>query len=161
GGSGFVRLNGRIYERTEARREGREPLDIYHTALEVSTRHRRYVVETMWPSPGADTASRGVVLGGPVFSGLLGRWRTFRYEVRRWPDGVLPDAAEAIGGPQQLSGDTDDAERLLDMADAIPPLIWGRDQLDVGEMWNSNSVIAWLLATTGLSMPAIRPPDGG
>ena len=28
-------------------------------------------------------------------------------------------------------------------------------------MWNSNSVIAWLLARSGLPMEAIRPPAGG
>jgi hypothetical protein len=24
------------------------------------------------------------------------RWRVFRYEVRRWPDGVIADAGEAV-----------------------------------------------------------------
>jgi hypothetical protein len=28
-------------------------------------------------------------------------------------------------------------------------------------MWNSNSVIAWLLAASGLPTEAIRPPAGG
>jgi hypothetical protein len=28
-------------------------------------------------------------------------------------------------------------------------------------MWNSNSVIAWLLASSGLPMDGIRPPAGG
>lgn len=28
-------------------------------------------------------------------------------------------------------------------------------------MWNSNSVIAWLLAQSGLPTEAIRPPAGG
>jgi hypothetical protein len=28
-------------------------------------------------------------------------------------------------------------------------------------MWNSNSVIAWLLARSGLPTDAIRPPAGG
>jgi hypothetical protein len=30
-----------------------------------------------------------------------------------------------------------------------------------GEMWNSNSVIAWLLARSGLPIDVIRPPAGG
>ena len=29
----------------------------------------------------------------------LGRWRLFRYEVRCWADGVIPDAAEAVDSP--------------------------------------------------------------
>ena len=41
----------------------------------------------------------------------------------------------------------------------VPTLVWGRDELGTGEMWNSNSVIAWLLAGTGGS--AMEPPVGG
>ena len=161
GGSGFVRLNGRIYEAVKARREGRVPLAIYHTALQVHTPQGRHVVETMWPSPDGNTNARGVVLQGPVGIQLLGKWRSFRYEVRRWRDGVLPDADEAVGGPRRVSDNADDARRLLELADSLPRLIWGRDQLGTGEMWNSNSVISWLLASTGLFMETIRPPAGG
>jgi len=39
--------------------------------------------------------------------------------------------------------------------------VWGRDELDAGEMWNSNSVIAWLLARSGVETDRIRPPRGG
>ena len=35
GGTGFVRMNGRIYEAIKARLDRRQPLDLYHTALEV------------------------------------------------------------------------------------------------------------------------------
>jgi hypothetical protein len=115
----------------------------------------------MWPSPDGDTPSRGVVLEAPVGVRLLARWRTFRYEVRFWQDGVLPDAGEAVGGPQRVSDDPDQARRLLDLAESVPALIWGRDQLGTGEMWNSNSVISWLLAQVGLAMERIRPPEGG
>ncbi|MGH8915498.1 MAG: hypothetical protein ACRDZM_13400 [Acidimicrobiia bacterium] len=161
GGSGFVRLNGRIYEAIKAHRERRTPLALYHTALQVHSPEGRFVVETMWPSPDGNTTSRGVVLEGVVGSGLLARWRTFRYEVRRWRNGMLPDADEAIGGAQLVSDDPEDARRLLEKADSLPTLIWGRDQLATGEMWNSNSVISWLLTRTGLSMETIRPPEGG
>jgi hypothetical protein len=40
-------------------------------------------------------------------------------------------------------------------------LVWGRDQIGAGDMWNSNSVISWLLARAGLDMDGIEPPDGG
>jgi len=43
----------------------------------------------------------------------------------------------------------------------IPVPVWGRDELGAGEMWNSNSVIAWVLARSGLSTASIRPPVGG
>jgi hypothetical protein len=39
--------------------------------------------------------------------------------------------------------------------------VWGRDELHAGEMWNSNSVIAWLIARTGLEAEAIEPPPAG
>jgi hypothetical protein len=39
--------------------------------------------------------------------------------------------------------------------------VWGRDELNAGEMWNSNSMIAWLIATTGLSTRHLRPPPRG
>jgi hypothetical protein len=42
-----------------------------------------------------------------------------------------------------------------------PVMIWGRDELRLGEMWNSNSVISYLLARSGLHTESIRPPAGG
>lgn len=161
GGSGFVRFNGRIYEAIKSRLEGRTPLALYHTALQVHVPEGLFVVETMWPSPDVDTASRGVIVEGAVGSRLLARWRTFRYEVRRWRNGVLPDADEAVGGPQSVSDDAEQARRLLEMTASVPPFVWGRDQLGAGEMWNSNSVISWLLVQSGLSMQTIQPPEGG
>lgn len=161
GGVGYIRLNGRIYEAISARREGRRPLDLYHTALDVVTPEGRFTVENAWPSPNADTASRGVVLEGPVFSHRLARWRPFRYEVRCWRDGVIPDAAAAVASPQQVSGDAEQAERLLGLVWSVPPLIWGRDELGAGEMWNSNSVVSWLLGAGGVAVDSIQPPAGG
>ncbi|MGH8944931.1 MAG: hypothetical protein ACRDVL_02135, partial [Acidimicrobiia bacterium] len=149
------------YEAIKARLERRRPLDLYHTALEVRLPEGRFIVETMWPSPDADTASRGVVVEGPVGSGRIPHLRVFRYEVRRWRDGVLPDADQAVGGPHPLSDDPDRARRLLDLVASVPALIWGRDQLGTGDMWNSNSVISWLLAGSGLPTDTIRAPNGG
>jgi hypothetical protein len=39
--------------------------------------------------------------------------------------------------------------------------VWGRDELDTGEMWNSNSVIAWVIARSGIDAEAIQPPQEG
>lgn len=161
GGTGFVRLNGRIYEAIRARAERREPVDLYHTALEVRSSGDRFVVETMWPSPDRDIGSRGVAVEGPVFSRYLAFTRIFRYEVRSWRNGMLPDAGEAVGGPRLLSGDPDTADRLLGLVASVPSLVWGRDQLGAGDMWNSNSVISWLLVRSGLPMDVIQPPAAG
>lgn len=160
GGSGFVRMNGRIYEWGKALIERRRPLHLCHTALVVRLPEGEFIVETMWPSPDSDTGSRGVVVEGPVFAPWLTSTRVFRYEVRCWRNGVLPDADEAIGGPQRVSGDLALARDLLDQVASVPALIWGRDQLGVRDMWNSNSVISWLLAVAGLPMETIMPPMG-
>ena len=39
--------------------------------------------------------------------------------------------------------------------------MWGRDELHAGEMWNSNSMTAWIVATAGLPAARLRPPPGG
>jgi hypothetical protein len=160
-GGWFVRLNGRIWEAVHAGRERRRPLDLYHTALVVRVPEGRFVIENSWPIPAADGAARGVVVQGPVGSRRLGRWRLFRYEVRRWRDGVIADADEAVASPQLLSDDPALARRLLGLVGDLPIPVWGRDELGTGDMWNSNSVIAWLLARTGLPTDVIRPPAGG
>jgi hypothetical protein len=160
-GGWFVRLNGRVWEAVQARREHRRPLDLYHTALVVRVPEGRFVVEDCWPIPNADGPSRGVLVEGPVFGRRLGRWRGFRYEVRCWPGGTIADAGQAVASPQLLSDDPVVARRLLELIGFLPAPVWGRDELGTGEMWNSNSVIAWLLARSGLPTEAIRPPAGG
>jgi hypothetical protein len=160
-GGWFVRLNGLIYEAVVARRERRRPLDLYHSALEVRVPEGRFVIENAWPIPDSNGASRGVVVEGPVGSPVLARLRPFRYEVRRWREGRIPDAADAVASPQRLSDDLLQARRLLDLVPCVPPLRWGRDELRTGDMWNSNSVVAWLLAASGIPAECIRPPRGG
>jgi hypothetical protein len=160
-GGRFVRLNGRIYEAAIAHRERRPPLDLYHTALAVTVPEGRFIIENAWPIPDVDGASRGVVVEGPVGSRRFGRFRALRYEVRRWRNGVIADADEAVASPQRVSDDIGEARELLDVVGSMPPLVWGRDELGVGEMWNSNSVIAWALARSGLPADRIHPPSGG
>jgi len=160
-GGRFVRLNGRIYEAIQAYRERRQSLDLYHTALEVRIPEGRFVIENAWPIPDSDGPSRGVVVEGPVLNRRIARFRVFRYEVRRWRDGLIADIREAVDSPHRLSDDPHLARSLLDLVGSVPALVWGRDELAVGEMWNSNSVISWLLARSGFSMEAIQPPVGG
>ena len=144
-GGHSVRFNGRVFEAVAAARQHRPRCDLYHAALVVELDGERYTIE-LAPSPDADEASRGVVATGAVGSRHLGRLRLFRYEVRCWRGGSIPDLAEAVGGPRRLTGDPEVARRLLDLVASVPTPVWGRDELHAGEMWNSNSMIAWLLA---------------
>jgi hypothetical protein len=160
-GGRFVRLNGRIYEALHALVERRRPLDLYHSALEVRVPEGRFIIENCWPIPDQESAARGVVVEGPVGSRRMARWRVFRYEVRRWRDGTIADADEAVASPQPLSDDLLVARRLLNLVGSLPTPVWGRDELGTGEMWNSNSVISWLLARSGLPTDTITPPAGG
>lgn len=160
-GGHFVRMNGRIYETICAFHDRRRAFDLYHSALQVRVPEGRYVIEMAWPIPDSDGAFRGVVVEGPVGSHALERFRPFRYEVRRWQDGVIPDILEAVASPQRLSNDLDRAQSVLDLVGSVPTLVWGRDELGMGDMWNSNSVVSWLLARSGLPMDGIQPPVGG
>jgi hypothetical protein len=160
-GGWFVRLNGRIYETIRAGLQHRRPLDLYHSALEVRVPEGRFVIENSWPIPAGHASGRGVAIEGPVGSRGLGRFRVFRYEVRRWRDGVIPDVAWAVESPQRLTDDPAVARRLLDLVPTLPSLRWGRDELAIGDMWNSNSVVSWLLSRSGLPAAEIHPPTGG
>jgi hypothetical protein len=53
------------------------------------------------------------------------------------------------------------ARRLVELAPELPCPVWGRDELRLGEMWNSNSVVAWLLVRAGIDPDGVRPPAGG
>jgi hypothetical protein len=50
---------------------------------------------------------------------------------------------------------------VLDLVAQVPTPVWGRDELATGDMWNSNSVIAWVIARSGIDTEAIKPPAGG
>src|SRR5581483_2395107 len=158
-GGHSVRLNGLVFEAIAARLQHRDRADLYHSALEVHVPEGRFVIEQApaWGTSG----ERGVVAEGPVGIRAAGRLRLFRYEVRRWRDGVIPDLAEAVESPQRLSDDTGHARRLLELVPEMPTPVWGRDELEIGEMWNSNSFISWLITRSGLDVDAVRLPQGG
>ncbi|MEX1140748.1 MAG: hypothetical protein WD993_00515 [Thermoleophilaceae bacterium] len=159
-GGHFVKLNGRAYEALVARVERRPPCDLYHSALEVRLSEARFVIEQT-PVPDLSGRDRGVVAEGPVGSRRAGRFRLFRYEVRLWRGGSIPDVAAAVDSPRRLSEDEARARRVLATAGEVPALVWGRDELRTGEMWNSNSIIAWTLACSGIAVDSIAPPPGG
>ena len=158
-GGHSVRLNGKIFEAVVAGLERRSRCDLYHSALIVRVPEGRFVIEQapVWRSD----AERGVISEGAVGSRWAGRFRIFRYELRCWHDGVIPDADEAVDSPQRLTGDPVVAQRVLDLMPSVPTPVWGRDELRAGEMWNSNSLISWLIVRCGLDVESISPPVGG
>jgi hypothetical protein len=158
-GGHSVRLNGLVFEALAARLQHRDRRDLYHSALEVRVPERRFVIEQA-PAWG-ESGERGVIAEGAVGMRALGRLRLFRYEIRCWLDGVIPDVAEAVESPQRLSEEAACARRLLELVAHVPTPVWARDELGAGEMWNSNSVISWLLVRSGVEVEAIRPPQGG
>ena len=159
-GGHSVRLNGLVFEAAVARLQRRDRCDLYHSALEVRLPEGCFVIEQA-PVRDRNGSTRGVVAEGPVGSRLAGRFRLFRYEIRCWRDGEIPDAAEAVESPRRLDGGAGRAERLLSLVPEVPTPVWGRDELRAGEMWSSNSIVAWLLARAGLAPEAIPPPRGG
>ena len=155
-----VRWNGRVFEAVAAAREHRRRQDLYHSALEIRRGEDRFVIE-MAPVWAMVAADRGVVCEGAVGLPLLGRSRLFRYEIRRWRDGTIPDVSYAVASPHGVSTDSDRVQLLLDLVPSFPTATWGRDELGAGEMWNSNSLISWLLARSGHDTDTVNPPVGG
>ena len=112
-GQHIVRLSGKLYEATSAWLQQRPRQDLYHSALVVVIPEGRFVVEQT-PVTDMHGERRGVVVEGPVGSTLVRRFRLFRYEVRRWRDGVIPDIAQAVSHVR-VADDPVRAERILDL----------------------------------------------
>jgi len=159
-GGHSVRLNGRIFEALVARVEKRSTKDLYHSALAVRVAAGEFVIE-MAPIRDGKGALRGVVAEGAVGSRWIRSLRIFRYEIRRWRDGAIPDVDEAVDSPLRLTDNPILAQRVLELVPDVPTPVWGRDELQAGEMWNSNSLISWLIARAGLGVEAVHPPADG
>jgi hypothetical protein len=159
-GGHVVRWNGKAYEAIKALREHRERCSLYHSALEVVTADARYIVEVTPIPPGAGQ-DRGVVGEGAVGSRWLGSLRMFRYEVRCWRDGIIPDAGDPGTVVVRICDDVRTAERILTTLPSVPKPVWGRDEFGARDMWNSNSVTSWVLAGAGVEMDGIGFPDRG
>jgi hypothetical protein len=159
-GGHSVRFNGLVFEAISARLQHRVPSDLYHSALSIRLGQARYTIEMgpVWNEPAQE---RGVVCEGAVGSRMLRGLRLFRYEIRCWRDGRIPDIAEAVDSPQHLSEDPAVAQRVLELVRETPTFVWGRDELRTGDMWNSNSVIAWLLVRSGIDARKAHIPAGG
>jgi hypothetical protein len=159
-GGHSVRFNGIVYEAISARLQRRPRCDLYHSVLEVRTPGGLYTVE-MTPVPNRRGWERGVVAEGAVGTSWLGRLRIFRYEIRRWCNGVIPDLRHTVGTPIRVTEDPAVAQQVLDLLSSVPTPTWGRDELQAGEMWSCNSIISWVLAQAGLDTGAIPLPSRG
>jgi hypothetical protein len=158
-GAVVVRLNGWIFERLSALVNRRPACGLYHAALVVHLPEGRYVIEVA-PRPDWDRERRGVVADGAVGHRWLGRFRLFRYEVRRWLDGILPDEGFAVS-TVRIDLDVDRARRVIELLPSVPTPVWGRDELGAGEMWNSNSVASWVLCRAEIDLAPFAMPAGG
>ena len=122
------RLNGRLYEAVAARLQRRPVYDLYHSALQVELSEGTFVIEQA-PVHDWSGEDRGVVAEGAVGARWAGRFRIFRYEIRLWRGGHIPDVAEAVDSPLRLTDDPARARRVLDVVRQIPTPVWGRDEL--------------------------------
>ena len=159
-GGHSVRLNGRVFEAIAAAASigdaatsitPRSSSSSTAIATRSSSRRRRTLTRraAAWspPAPSAAATPAGCAcFATRSAAGAAGR---FRISTRR------------SAGPRRLSSDPRDARRLLDLVRTVPTPVWGRDELKTGEMWNSNSMTAWLIAATGLSTDLLRPPPRG
>ncbi len=159
GGPPVVRASGRAYETLAAFRDRRRPRALVHAALLVRPATGPEVAVEVTPVWGQPAVDRGVVATGPVGARVLGRSRLFRYEVRCWAGGTVPDLAWALVR-RRVSADPRAAERLLAAAPGVPTRTWGGRAPGDRDMWTSNSVVAWLLAAAGLDPVALGPPPG-
>jgi hypothetical protein len=159
-GGHSVRFNGIVYEAVSSLIQRRPRRDIYHAALGIRMPSGVYTVE-MTPVPNRRSWERGVVAEGSVGTSWAGRLRVFRYEVRRWCDGVIPDLQYAVAAPVRVADDLLVAQRVLELLPLVPTPTWGRDELRAGEMWSCNSIVSWVLTRAGLDTDGMLLPSDG
>ncbi len=160
-GTPVVQVSGWIYEFLYATRHRRDRCHLYHVALIATLDGESTVIEVA-PVPDDDgRMARGVVGMGAVGSKWLFPIRVFRYEVRRWSNGVIPDLSAAVDSPVRLTDDVELIQDALQWVERVPIPVWGRDELGTGDMWNSNSVVSWTLSRAGLVTSDLGPPPGG
>ncbi|HEY5875202.1 MAG TPA: hypothetical protein VIT64_07880 [Ilumatobacteraceae bacterium] len=160
-GARVVRISGATYEAIASIAQRRPRRALYHSALIATIGDETTVIE-MAPIPDTrGRRERGVGAEAPVGTRWAGRFRMFRYEIRRWPNGVIPDLPYAVSSPVRIADEPGAVHRVLELVPLVPTPVWGRDELGVGEMWNSNSVTSWVLTRAGLDAEAGVPPNGG
>jgi hypothetical protein len=160
-GAHVVRTSGRIYEAFNALAQRRRPQRLYHAALIAHHTDGPIIIEVAPVPDRLGQIARGAVGAGPVGARMLGRFRIFVYEIRRWRNGTIPDLVFAIASPVVLTENSDHVRDVLELVADVPTPVWGRDELRAGEMWNSNSMVSWILTRAGLAQRAGAVPAGG
>jgi hypothetical protein len=156
-GGHCVRFNGRVFEAIEAARQHRQRCDLYHAALVVELDGDRYTIEIA-PSPNADEASRGVVATGPVGSRYAGWLRLFRYEIRCWRGGSIPDLDWAVGGPRRLTSDPPATRQLLDLITTVPTPVLRPPPRGRAPGWDAGLEVARRSGAHERDMPTLGKP---
>jgi len=118
-GDHIVRVSGKLYEALKGISERRPRTDLYHSALEITLPGDRFIIESA-PIPDLRGSERGVVAEGPVGVRWLGRFRLFRYEIRSWRGGAIPDVSYAVASPVRVSTDVEQARRVIELVPRVP-----------------------------------------
>jgi hypothetical protein len=160
-GAHTVRLNGIAYEALVAARQGRSRCELYHSVLGITLGNGATYTVEIAPEPDGRGTDRGVVVVGPVGARALARLRVFRYEVRRWRDGIVPDLTAAVEPTVTVTVDDERSRRTFEAIAHVPPLTWGRDLYRLGDRWTCNSIISWALTSAGFDTTAIPLPPNG
>ena len=159
-GQRVVRASGKLFEALSALIQRRRRCDLYHSALAVTIPEGRFVIE-MTPIPDLHGERRGVVAEGPVGAKWAGS--AFEHSGTRSADGETAPSPTSTR-PRRPSPSTSISPARNDSS------TWCRrcrhpcgdaTSSDAGEMWNSNSVVSWLLASSGIDVAQIQPPPGG
>ena len=66
-----------------------------------------------------------------------------------------------MDSPVPISADVAVIRHVMALLGKVPTPVWGPDELHTGEMWNSNSVISWVLDQASLLDRAGMPPPAG
>ena len=110
---------------------------------------------------------------------LLATWALLVVAAKRLPPGILRDLAgflpACLTTVRRLLNDPRVPRRAkvaillaglwllspIDLVPEFPTRTWGADELRTGEMWNSNSLVSWLLTRSGHDLTHVCPPEGG
>lgn len=156
--SRFQQASLRLWEAFEAARARRPRVALVHSALRVRTCDgTAYAIEL---TPAFQPTSVPPRATGPVGLRMLGRFQLFRWALQCTPGGAFPDEQWATGEPDVLATDCDTADSLLQLTSTIPRYTWGRRRPGTGEMWTSDSVVAWLLVRASIDVAGVGPPPG-
>jgi len=108
--------------------------------------------------PRLSGAERGVVAAGAVGARWAGRFRIFRYAIRRWRGGHIPDVTEAVDSPRRLGTHADQARRVLEAVSQDPTPVWGCDELGAGEMRRHRLISCRCGSETRLEVRVVQTP---